>query len=63
MAYKMHCDLCDAVIPEGTLYVYMVRSDELANRDWRHERKTMACYPCLAVLLGPLPEGVREDMP
>lgn len=60
MASKLHCDVCDAVIPDDQDYVYMIRKNDYQNRDWRYGTPAVACYPCLAVILPSLPEQVRQ---
>lgn len=59
--YKQHCDLCDAVIPPDQGYVYLVRSTDYHNRDWRYTNNPpVGCYPCLRVLLDHIPDTLKE---
>lgn len=62
MAFKMHCDICDAVLPSDQEFVYMVRSGDYQSKDWRYGDPTIGCYPCLEALLSVVPAAVREDV-
>lgn len=54
MAWKLHCDSCDAVIPEGAEAIALIPLDRAYNYDWKHggrDRERVGCMPCVAALL------------
>lgn len=55
MAYKLHCDLCDAVIPEERPGVYLVPSQDYGRKDWKYDNPRIGCMDCVAAFLpGPV---------
>lgn len=60
MSFKMHCDICDAVIPPEQEFVYLVRSKDYTARDWRYGDPVSGCYPCLSALLPQVPDAVAQ---
>lgn len=54
MAYKLHCDLCDAVIPADRPGVYLVPVSDYHNRDWRRDEPRVGCMDCVAAFLPPV---------
>lgn len=62
MASKLHCDLCDAVIPDKTECIVMMKRYNYTNVDWKYcNDAIMGCYDCMEALLPSFPDTLRDN--